>query len=253
MASANHRPIICSVYANADQAFSHKLKQDLLPMAPGWLECTISTKAETAPILELLNAAQIILLWISPDLLASDACRIVIEHALDQHESLEGYAIPILLHPVSPQALPFGKLRPLPLNAQPVSMWRNRDDAWEHVLRGVFRVWIQDAKSSSLHPTGQLLPGLATSTLPFQRNPFFTGREELLTRLRHQLLTESRVSLTPPHSLGSFGGIGKTQIALEYAYRHRADYQSILWISAATRDSLTRMWQDTLPCQARLL
>ena len=34
------------------------------------------------------------------------------------------------------------------------------------------------------------------------------------------------------------GGIGKTQLALEYAYRHRQDYHAILWVNADTREHL---------------
>ncbi|MEU4442122.1 FxSxx-COOH system tetratricopeptide repeat protein [Actinosynnema sp. NPDC050801] len=60
------------------------------------------------------------------------------------------------------------------------------------------------------------------------RNPNFTGREEVLTRIRDGL-SKSVVSV---HSLHGLGGVGKSQTAIEYAYRHRADYRWAFWIPA---------------------
>ncbi|MBO0797098.1 MAG: hypothetical protein J2P36_39975 [Ktedonobacteraceae bacterium] len=46
-------------------------------------------------------------------------------------------------------------------------------------------------------------------------------------------------------ALHGLGGIGKTQVALEYAYRHALDYRAIFWIEAETSEralsSLLRM------------
>ncbi|MCI0662642.1 MAG: tetratricopeptide repeat protein [Acidobacteria bacterium] len=39
-------------------------------------------------------------------------------------------------------------------------------------------------------------------------------------------------------SLTGFGGIGKTQTALEYAYRHRQVYKDVLWVNAHSRETL---------------
>lgn len=63
-------------------------------------------------------------------------------------------------------------------------------------------------------------------------NPYFTGREEDLSRLGRWLKEQRRVSL---HGLP---GIGKTQIASEYANRHKAEYSWVFWVNAATQDSL---------------
>lgn len=56
----------------------------------------------------------------------------------------------------------------------------------------------------------------------------FTGREEILVRV-HDLLSESTGR---SYLLSGGGGIGKTQIATEYAHRYRDDYDLIWWISA---------------------
>ncbi len=74
--------------------------------------------------------------------------------------------------------------------------------------------------------------------VPYRRNPYFTGREDLLTRLHELLRSSKAAALTQPQAISGLGGIGKTQTAMEYAYRSRADYQAVLWASAATREAL---------------
>jgi len=74
--------------------------------------------------------------------------------------------------------------------------------------------------------------------IPYRRNPYFTGREDLLTRLHELLHAGKATALTQAQAISGLGGIGKTQTAVEYAYRSRGDYQAVLWASAATRETL---------------
>ncbi|MFF0310931.1 FxSxx-COOH system tetratricopeptide repeat protein [Streptosporangium sp. NPDC004379] len=63
-----------------------------------------------------------------------------------------------------------------------------------------------------------------------QRNMNFTGREDLLSRLREGITMD--VTAVLPHALHGIGGVGKTQLAVEYAYRYQGDYELVWWISA---------------------
>jgi len=77
--------------------------------------------------------------------------------------------------------------------------------------------------------------------VPHLRNPFFTGREDVLTQLRDALTAGSSAALTQatsPQAISGMGGIGKTQTAVEYAYRHRDEYQAVLWASAVDETTL---------------
>src|SRR5205823_2970545 len=73
---------------------------------------------------------------------------------------------------------------------------------------------------------------------PFRRNPFFTGREELLKHLRDNLTTTKAAALVQAQAISGLGGIGKTQTAVEYAYRYHHVYHAVLWVNAAARDAL---------------
>ncbi|HEY0450701.1 FxSxx-COOH system tetratricopeptide repeat protein [Actinophytocola sp.] len=65
-----------------------------------------------------------------------------------------------------------------------------------------------------------------------QRNLSFTGRSELLDQLSKRL-TAGGTTAVLPAALHGMGGIGKTQMAVEYIYRHLQDYEVIWWIEAA--------------------
>ena len=75
--------------------------------------------------------------------------------------------------------------------------------------------------------------------IPHQPNPFFTGREEALTLLHTLLHTRKTVALTQMQAISGLGGIGKTQTAIEYSYRHRDDYSAVLWVKADTSEIFT--------------
>ena len=65
------------------------------------------------------------------------------------------------------------------------------------------------------------------------RNPAFTGRDDLLRRLRAQLAHSGRKGgpvAVVAQALYGLGGVGKTQLALEYAHRFAADYDLAWWI-----------------------
>ncbi|PSN10307.1 serine/threonine protein kinase [filamentous cyanobacterium CCT1] len=88
-----------------------------------------------------LNRADIILLLVSADFIASDYCYdIEMKRAMERHESGEARVIPIILRPVDWRGTPFNKLSWLPQNGEPVVQWENRDAAWLNVEMGIKRV-----------------------------------------------------------------------------------------------------------------
>ncbi|RAY15952.1 tetratricopeptide repeat protein [Actinomadura craniellae] len=61
------------------------------------------------------------------------------------------------------------------------------------------------------------------------RNVRFTGRQEDLRRLRTEL-NAHHTAVVLPVALQGLGGVGKTQVALEYAYQYKSDYDLVWWI-----------------------
>lgn len=85
---------------------------------------------------------------------------------------------------------------------------------------------------------GQSLPPASKLwCIPHPRNPFFTGREDLLRRLHLALFAPKMTPATRSRALIGLGGLGKTQLAIEYAYRHMQDYSAIFWLKAETTES----------------
>ena len=74
--------------------------------------------------------------------------------------------------------------------------------------------------------------------VPYRRNSFFTAREEVLDHLHAALSAQVPTAVGQPQAISGLGGIGKTQLAVEYAYRHRNAYQSVFWARAESTDLL---------------
>jgi tetratricopeptide (TPR) repeat protein len=76
------------------------------------------------------------------------------------------------------------------------------------------------------------------SEVPF-RNPHFVGREAELQMLRDKLMSgETAVIRQPPEALYGLGGVGKTEIAAEYAHRYSGEYDIVWWVRADQEDSI---------------
>jgi hypothetical protein len=85
-----------------------------------------------------LSEADIILLLISADFLASDYCfDIEMKAALERHSAAKAVVIPIILRPVDWHATPFSGLQALPKNGKPVTTFDNLDTAFEQVATSI--------------------------------------------------------------------------------------------------------------------
>ncbi|MDC0679321.1 AAA family ATPase [Sorangium atrum] len=72
--------------------------------------------------------------------------------------------------------------------------------------------------------------------VPLARNPSFVGRDEELEQL-HRMLREPRPRGRRPVLLTGMGGIGKTQLAVEHAFKHEASYPDGVYFINATGDN----------------
>jgi hypothetical protein len=131
-------------YSHRDEQFRTELETHLAPLRrqglvsiwhdrriiPGdHLDDTISAH---------LEAADLILMLISADFVASDYCYgKEMARTLERHEARQTRAISIICRPCDFARLPFARFLLLPTDAKPVSTWTDRDTAWLDVVRGI--------------------------------------------------------------------------------------------------------------------
>ncbi len=85
-----------------------------------------------------LDSSDIVLLLVSPAFMSSDYCYSVeMSRALQRHESRVARVIPVILRPVEWKTTIIGQLQALPSDGKPITLWRNRDEAYQDVARGI--------------------------------------------------------------------------------------------------------------------
>jgi internalin A len=85
--------------------------------------------------------ADLILLLVSADFIASDYCyQIEMRTALEREVRRETAVIPVILRACNWENAPFGKLRALPNDGKAVTSWANQDEAWSDVSAGIQKV-----------------------------------------------------------------------------------------------------------------
>lgn len=138
-------------YARQDQPYLLRLKKHLMALQREGL-IIVQDDTDVRPgedwkekISHYLNTAQIILLLISPNFMASNYCYSEqMVRAMGRHEREEACVIPVILCPVPWQNAPFGKLEALPTEAKPVTDpgWHGQDNAFADVVQGIHRIII---------------------------------------------------------------------------------------------------------------
>lgn len=141
-------------YAHEDEALRDELEKHLSPLRRQGLVTSWHDRQLTAgqtwmtEIDTHVNSADIILLLVSPDFIASDYCDYEMKTALARHNK-GALVIPVILRPVDWSGAPFGHLQVLPRNGTPVTSWPNRDDAFKNVAEGIRKVVDEHVTSTS--------------------------------------------------------------------------------------------------------
>lgn len=150
-------------YSHKDESLKEQLETHLsLLRRRGYINtwhdrCTSPGKEWEAIIDSHLDDADIILLLVSPDFMASDYCYgKELTRAMERHERKEYSVIPVILRPVDWGEAPFARLQALPKDGKPVTAWSNQDEAWLDVERAIKKAIadIQEVKHRSVATTG---------------------------------------------------------------------------------------------------
>ncbi len=239
--SASQRvvPVFCA-FAQSDDAYRQQLEAH-----PGtfiqqghitfWHEQKIDPGHDKASAIKThLSEASIILLLLSADFFTSDFYTgPTMQLVWQRQQAGQAQVIPIVVRPCFWQHSPIGRLQALPMDGRPISLRKDIDEAWTQVITDVLRV-IDDPSflSTPTSPTSQAFPFLWD--VPSPRNTFFVGREAVFQTLRKALVPGALTQ-----AIAGLGGVGKTQVALEYAHRFAQDYEAVLWLQADSWEVLT--------------
>jgi TIR domain len=158
-------------YAQEDERWLQRLETHLSSLKQQglistWDKRQIDAGTNWAKVIdEQLEQASIILLLVSANFLASGSCdQVEMQRALERHKAGKARVIPILLRPVDWKATPFAHLQALPTNAQAITTWKNKDEAFLRVTTGIRKIVeeLLNADPGAVETIG----GLATQPSP---------------------------------------------------------------------------------------
>ncbi|MFM7867814.1 MAG: DUF4062 domain-containing protein, partial [Planctomycetaceae bacterium] len=136
----------------------------------------------------------------------------------------------------------------------------SRDTPLQQQSQAAFRQWIQQTGEhwSQLTTKEQLIEDVLVLDFPNLTAPrpihlpmgsigtLFKGRDEFLVQLRASLQQTASTGATAitGKAIHGLGGVGKTRLAVEYAWQHADDYSAVLCITADSPDTLTQQLAD---------
>lgn len=210
-------------YARKDQPLLKELNSHLMSLHRQgliilWADTEIDAGMEwEEEINKHLNTADIILLLVSSDFIASEYCYSKeMLQAMERHNAGEVQIIPVILRPVLWEQTPFGKLQALPTGAKPVigSTWHNQDEALLNVANGIQKVvlkFLQREKEQEEPPIIDLDTYFIAKAIP-------TGFEDLDRLTGGGLHRSDLVVIEAPPSTG------KTCFSLNIAFNAALKY-----------------------------
>ena len=185
-------------YSHADEGLRNELEKHLAGLLrqdviTAWHDRRIGPGEELhGHIHEQLNTADIVLLLVSADFLASDYCYDVeMMRAMDRHERGEARVIPVILRPCDWHGAPFGTLMAVPPDGKPVVRHATLDDGFLEVAKAIRQVagptHLRAPAARALQPA----VGLDRPAPPGPRSSNLRVRGEFTDRDRHAFLTDS--------------------------------------------------------------
>lgn len=175
-------------------------------------------------ISEHLEKADIILLLVSPDFIASNYCyNNEVKKALELHANNKTVVIPVILRPCDWHDLPFGQLMATPIDGKPITKFPNRDEAFLGVVEAIKHV-LNDIEGQLQHPfsaSQQEQQSQPSEEEPSQRLPRSSNlriRKQFSDRERDQYLLDSFVFIAKFFE-GSLSELKNRNPSIDAAYR----------------------------------
>ncbi|KAI9766297.1 MAG: hypothetical protein M1839_004928 [Geoglossum umbratile] len=127
-------------------------------------------------------------------------------------------------------------------NHMDMTKFEDRNDPGFKAIAGELRRWVKELGQSKISSSGETASANAANTslpkspfkTPFPRDSMFIGREDIMARI-DKIYKQAESWNHTRLALVGLGGVGKSQTAIEYAYRVRdsALHTSVFWIHAS--------------------
>ncbi len=163
-------------YSHADEALRNELEKHLSPLKrlgkiTTWHDrCIIPGQEFENQIDHYFSQADIILLLISSDFIASDYCyQVEMTNALERHNRGEAVIIPVILRECDWHQLPFGRIMAATIDGKPITKFASHDDGYFQVAGAVSRA-IANLEAKKPHQATQI-------SSPVSANPTFQAIE----------------------------------------------------------------------------
>jgi tetratricopeptide (TPR) repeat protein len=118
------------------------------------------------------------------------------------------------------------------LERYPEIVFSSREELAVEVLR-MLRTILPRAKSDALPAAPLRLPYASLGEL-------FIGRNDFLAGIRASVVKAQQAGTWPRQAVNGLGGMGKTRLAVEYAWRYRDDYTAVLMVNGESQEALDR-------------
>jgi len=197
---------------------------------------------------EAVSAAERTIAVLSPDYLTSSFTQPEWAAAFARDPTgEEGLLVPVRVRDCEPKGF-LSQIVRIDIFSESLS----ETEAKDALLAGVNRARGRRASKPVFPSTGMVTAGRTATqkprfpgtlppiwNIPYRRNTDFTGRVQLLDGLRTALASGRPAALT--QVMTGLGGVGKTQTAVEYAYRFATEYEVVWWMRA---DEATKLHVD---------
>jgi hypothetical protein len=143
-----------------------------------------------------LEAADIVLLLVSANFVASDYCwNVEMRRALQRHRDGAARVVPIILRDCDWRSAPFAAIHALPPSARPVTSWRPRDKAWTLVTEALRRMTVRPVENKQREEIGA--PFIAESAVQRARRlaADSRARQAREDRLRQEGVSAARAEV----------------------------------------------------------
>lgn len=193
-------------YCDQDDVIKEKLQMHLTMLQreekiETWHVAAIEAGLKRDMVIQThFEAADIILLLVTADYIASDKCyEQQMQLAIERHNQGKVRVIPIIMKPCDWESSPFGRLKVLPKRGKPVTTWPNQDEALKDAAKGI-RQAVDSLARKRLSSPATAPDKITMASLPLAESVFtvgppiakphqFFGRQRIVKRLFNLLKT----------------------------------------------------------------